>query len=75
LVRKSVIFSAVGAVVAGGMHWMGFDLMASLVVAMFVMVVVATMVIHRSPNDTSDVSHDNRSGDRISTRPSVDSPD
>ena len=75
MARKTLICGAVGAVVVGGMHWMGIDLIALLVVSTLAMIVVATMVIHRNPNDISDISHDNSSGDRISTRSSVDSAD
>jgi len=75
LAGKTLICGAVGVVVVGSMHWMGIDLIASLVVATLAMIVVATMVIPRNPNDMSDISHDNSSSDRISIRSSVDSAD
>ena len=75
MARKTLICGAVGAVVVGSMHWMGIDLIASLVVATLVMLVVATMVIHRSPNDISDISGHDNSSDSISTRSTVDSAD
>ena len=73
---KTLVCGLVGAVAIGGMHLLGINLVASLILALFVMVIFATMIMTDDPRDARRSDYDgNESGDALSTRSSRDASD
>lgn len=76
MIRKSLICGVVGAAVVGFFHLIGADLVVSLVIALFIMVIVATVILNgRSQGGTESEPEFFNARSSISDRTGAGDPD
>lgn len=68
--KKALLCGLAGAISLGALSLLGLELLVSLAISLFVIVVFATMVLTDDPRDTESGYFDGEGGDSVSTRSS-----
>jgi hypothetical protein len=68
--KKALLCSLAGTISVGALSLLGIELLVSLTISLFVMVVIATMVLTDDPRDKESGYTDGEGGDAINARSS-----